>query len=126
MRSFGDLEAAIMDRIWSAERPLRVRVSREVLDQLQQDRQLAYTTVLTVTEILYRKGWLQREKDGRAYRYWPTATRAEYAAGLMDEALAEGDDPAATLLRFAERLDPDELDDLRRALRTAGRKRRAQ
>lgn len=124
MRSFGDLEAAIMDRIWSADRPVRVR---EVLEQLQPERPLAYTTVLTVTEILHRKGWLQREKDGRAFRYWPTATRAEYAAGRMNEALAEGgDDPAVTLLRFAEQLEPGELDDLRRVLRTAGRKRRAQ
>ncbi|MQA80235.1 MAG: BlaI/MecI/CopY family transcriptional regulator [Streptosporangiales bacterium] len=121
MRSFGDLEAAIMDRIWSADQPLRVR---EVLEQLQPERPLAYTTVLTVTEILYRKGWLQREKDGRAFRYWPTATRAEYAAGLMDEALAEGDDRVATLMRFTEGLDSGELDDLRRALRSAGRKKR--
>ncbi|MQA03872.1 MAG: BlaI/MecI/CopY family transcriptional regulator [Streptosporangiales bacterium] len=111
-----------MDRIWSADRPLRVR---EVLEQLQPQRPLAYTTVLTVTEILYRKGWLEREKDGRAYRYWATATRAEYAAGLMDEALAEGADRAATLLRFTERLEPSELDELRRALRAAGRRRRA-
>lgn len=118
MRSFGDLEAAIMDQLWSADQPLRVR---EVLERLQPRRQLAYTTVLTVTEILYRKGWLQREKDGRAYRYWPTATRADYAAGLMDEALAEGEDRAATLLRFTERLEPGELEELRRALRKSQR-----
>lgn len=121
MRSFGDLEAAIMDCIWSADRPLRVR---EVLDQLRAERDLAYTTVQTVTEILYRKGWLDREKDGRAFRYWSTATQAEYAAELMGEAMAVGADSAATLMRFAERLDADELDGLRRALRTAGRKKR--
>lgn len=119
MRSFGDLEAAIMDRVWAVDRPLRVR---EILERLQPERPLAYTTVLTVTEILYRKGWLEREKDGRAFRYWPTASRAEYAAGLMNEALAEGDDRTATLLQFTEQLTPAEVDDLRRALRSAGRK----
>lgn len=51
MRGFGDLEAAIMDRIWSAGRPLLVR---EVQQALQPER--AYNTVWTVTEILYRKG----------------------------------------------------------------------
>lgn len=120
MRSFGDLEAAIMDRVWATGRPLRVR---EILEQLQPERPLAYTTVLTVTEILHRKGWLQREKDGRAFRYWPTASRAEYAAGLMNEALAEGDDRTATLLSFTENLTPTEVDDLRRALSAAGRKK---
>lgn len=110
-----------MDRVWAADRSLRVR---EILEQLQPERPLAYTTVLTVTEILYRKGWLQREKDGRAFRYWPTSSRAEYAAGLMNEALAEGDDRTATLLRFTEQLSAAEVDDLRRALHAAGRKKR--
>lgn len=119
MRSFGDLEAAIMDQVWAADHPLRVR---EILERLQPERPLAYTTVLTVTEILHRKGWLERAKDGRAFRYWPTASRAEYAAGLMNEALAEGDDRTATLLRFTEQLTAAEVDDLRRVLRDAGRK----
>src|SRR5436190_9256679 len=78
MRGFGELEAAIMDRAWSSGRPLLVR---EIQQTLQPAR--AYNTVLTVVEILYRKGWLSREKDGRAYRYRATVSRADYTAGLM-------------------------------------------
>ena len=56
MARFGELEAAIMDVVWAAGAPVRVR---EVSDQLNRDRRLAFNTVQTVMEILYRKGWLQ-------------------------------------------------------------------
>jgi len=114
VRSFGDLEAAIMDRIWSAEQPLLVR---DVQQTLTPER--AYNTVLTVVEILYRKGWLAREKDGRAYRYRATVSREDYTANLMGEALAASNDRAATLRRFAERIGPAEAEELRDALKQA-------
>lgn len=116
MRQFGDLEAAIMDRVWAAEEPVRVRA---VLEDLQRDREIAYTTVQTVMEILHRKGWLARHKDGRAFRYAPTAPREEYAARLMDEALATTPDRTAALVHFFDRLDRAEADGLREALRAA-------
>ena len=116
MRGFGDLEAAIMDRIWSAGRPLLVR---EVQRELRPER--AYNTVWTVTEILCRKGWLTRQKDGRAYRYQATVSRAEYTATLMGEALAASTDPAAALRHFAGRIGPAEAEQLREALEQARR-----
>jgi predicted transcriptional regulator len=61
MRGFGDLEGAIMERVWSEGRPLLVR---EIQRAPEPER--AYNTVRTVTEILYRKGWLTWEKHGRA------------------------------------------------------------
>ena len=64
MARFGDLEAAIMDVVWAAGVPVRVR---EVSEQLNRERPLAFNTVQTVMENLYRKGWLGRRKDGRAY-----------------------------------------------------------
>lgn len=45
MPRFGDLEAAIMGEVWSAEHPVRVR---DVLSGINKRRQLAYTTVQTV------------------------------------------------------------------------------
>lgn len=118
MRGFGELEAAIMERIWSAGQPLLVR---EIQDRLRPERQLAYNTVLTVVDILYRKGWLLREKDGRAYRYWATVSRDEYTARLMGEALEASSDRVATLRRFVERIDPVEAGQLRRLLDEARR-----
>jgi len=116
VRGFGELEAAIMERVWSADRPLLVR---EVQRTLEPER--AYNTVWTVVEILYRKGWLSREKDGRAYRYRATVSREEYTADLMGEALAASTDRAATLRRFAERVDPAEAAQLREVLEEARR-----
>lgn len=113
MPRFGDLEAAIMDRIWSAEGRVSVR---DILEDLQQDRSIAYTTVQTVMDILHRKGWLHREKDGRAYRYWPTGSREDYTARLMGEALETSSDRDAALARFVGQMDVAEVHALRKAI----------
>ena len=118
VRGFGELEGAIMARVWSASGPLLVR---EILAGLRPEREPAYNTVLTVVEILYRKGWLARERDGRAFRYWATVTREDYAAGLMGEAFDASTDRVATLRRFVERIDPAEAEQLSRMLDQARR-----
>ena len=90
MRGFGELESVIMHLVWDHDSPVTVR---EVLGELRQERAIAYTTVMSTMDNLHRKGWLARAKDGKAYRYTATASREEYSAGLMREALA-----AVTLL----------------------------
>lgn len=99
-----------------AGKPLRVR---EVLERLERDPEPAYNTVHTVTEILHRKGWLSKERDGRAFRYRATAGRESYVAGLMSEGLAAASDRSAALARFAEDMGPGEADELRRLLAAA-------
>ncbi len=111
MRGFGELESAIMERVWSAGRPLLVR---DIQQALAPER--AYNTVWTVTEVLYRKGWLAREKEGRAYRYRATVSRDEYTGDLMGEALAASSDHVAAFRRFAARISPGEAEQLREAL----------
>jgi predicted transcriptional regulator len=116
MPRFGELEAAIMEVVWSADKAIAVR---EIRDRLARDPAPAYNTVLTVTEILYRKGWLAREKHGRAYRYWPAASRDDYTARLMDEALDSATDRTAALVHFMGSMTPEEMTEIRRALETA-------
>ncbi|MBB4932291.1 putative transcriptional regulator [Lipingzhangella halophila] len=113
MLRFGELEAAIMRAVWAAETPVRVRDVREAL---QRDRDIAFTTVQTVMDILYRKGWLDRAKQGRAYRYWATASQEDYATGLVEEALEAAPDQAAVLSRLVARLPSEEIEGLREAL----------
>ena len=84
MRRFGELEAVIMDRLWEWRRPALVR---ELVDDLREDRPLAYTTVMTVMENLYRKGWLRRHRDGRARRSEPAGSRSGDTAALTGDAL---------------------------------------
>lgn len=121
MRGFGELEAVVMDRIWSLESAATVR---EVLDDLGNERPLAYTTVMTVMENLRRKGFLVRALDGRAYRYRPAKARSEYAAELMGEALANSGDRTGALLGLVQHMTPTDVASLRTALEAASRERR--
>ncbi|MEV5708879.1 BlaI/MecI/CopY family transcriptional regulator [Actinoallomurus sp. NPDC052274] len=116
MPRFGELEAAIMEVMWSADKAITVR---DVRDRLGREPTPAYNTVLTVTEILYRKGWLAREKHGRAFRYWPAGSRDDYTAQLVAEALDSAQDRAAALVRFMEKMEPGEMAEIRRALDAA-------
>ena len=116
MARFGDLEAAIMDVVWAAGAPVRVR---EVSDQLNRERVLAFNTVQTVMENLYHKGWLSRAKNGRAYWYEPVRSRDDYVTQLLNEALSVAPDPAATLVRLVGAMDPAEIASLRAALDAA-------
>ena len=113
MRGLGPLEATIMRRMWSSGEPQTVRA---VHGSLAEDRTIAYTTVMTVMDNLHRKGFLGRERRGRAYIYSPAATREEHTASLLGEVLADGGDRANVLLHFVEHLDDDELETLRRAV----------
>lgn len=116
MPKFGDLEAVIMDQVWRSEDPLMVR---DVVEAIQHDRQIAFTTVQTVMEILFRKGWLARRKDGRAYRYWAMRSREEYTAELLSEAFDTTSDRGAAFSRLLQDLEPGEIAELSQVLEQA-------
>jgi len=113
VREFGELESAIMDVVWASDRAYMVR---EVRERLSYNRPVAYTTVMTVMNILYGKGVLRREKHGRAWRYWPVESREEHDARLMAEVLRSGGDEHVTMLRFLERVSDEEMASLRSAV----------
>ncbi|MET9921296.1 BlaI/MecI/CopY family transcriptional regulator [Streptomyces sp. NPDC006435] len=113
-RQLGDLEDAVMTRVWQWNRPVTVR---EVLEDLQQERSIAYTTVMTVMDNLHQKGWVRREVDGRAYRYTAVSTRAAYSAALMNEAWSHSDNPAAALVAFFGMMSPEQREALQDAMR---------
>lgn len=103
-----------MTRVWQWNRPVTVR---EVLEDLQQERSIAYTTVMTVMDNLHQKGWVRREVDGRAYRYTAVSTRAAYSAALMNEAWSHSDNPAAALVAFFGMMSPEQREALQDAVR---------
>jgi predicted transcriptional regulator len=116
IRGFGELEAVIMDRIWSHEPEPPITV-REVFNELSTERDIAYTTVMSTMDNLHTKGWLARERDGKAYRYWPTLSREEHSARLMRDALDGGGRPELVLHHFVEQIGVEESARLRDALR---------
>ncbi|WP_405790087.1 BlaI/MecI/CopY family transcriptional regulator [Streptomyces sp. NBC_00029] len=113
-RPLGELEDAVMTRVWQWNRPVTVR---EVLEDLQQERSIAYTTVMTVMDNLHQKGWVRREAEGRAYRYTAVSTRAAYSAALMNEAWSTSDSPAAALVAFFGMMSAEQREALRDAVR---------
>jgi predicted transcriptional regulator len=113
VREFGELEGAIMDVMWAADRPY---VVREVRERMRYDKLVAYTTVMTVMGILFRKGVLMREKSGRAWRYWPAESREDHDARLMIEVLHSGGDRFVTMRRFLESVGDEGLASLREAV----------
>ena len=112
----GELERAIMDVLWETDVPLTVR---EVSMRLTE-RNLAHTTVMTVLDRLAKKGFAVRQRDGRAWRYCPAATREAYVAELMLTALEQTGDRSAALARFARFVSGVEADVLRDALEQSG------
>lgn len=120
VRGFGELEAVVMDRVWNRD-PYTVTV-REIFEELSEERSIAYTTVMSTMDNLNTKGWLERERDGRAYRYWATLTREEHTARLMREALDGGGRSELVLSYFIEQISPKESERLRDALRRLARR----
>lgn len=106
-----------MDVLWALPVEGSITV-REVHARLAEERDLAYTTVMTVMDRLARKGLVSQERAGRAYRYSAHATRAELTAELMHDTLedfAEADRGSA-LVAFVSDASPADIDTLRRAL----------
>ena len=76
-----DAELEIMHVVWE----LDAGTVREVHEILNQQRPLAYTTVLTMMNILEEKGHLTRRKEGRAYRYQPVRPKSQVISGMIDD-----------------------------------------
>ncbi len=73
----GPLETRLLEILWAREEAASVR---EV--QLAY-HELAYTTIMTTLDRLYRKGLLIRERDGRAFVYRPRCTRDQLLSELV-------------------------------------------
>jgi predicted transcriptional regulator len=113
-QSLGQLEASIMDVIWDAEGSVCVE---DVRSALASTKEAAYTTIMTTLDRLYKKGFLSRERRGKAYYYLARVTRAEMGSNVtkqvIDGLLRTFAEPAISY--FVEALgdaSPDQLDSL--------------
>jgi predicted transcriptional regulator len=82
-RVLGELEQGVMELMWEAG-PLAVR---EVQCKVAEGK-LAYTTVMTTLDRLYKKGLLGRDKVGLAFVYRPAIDRHEYQRRVVEAAVA--------------------------------------
>lgn len=105
----GELEQRLMDVLWQTA-PLTVREVGARLDKTQ----LAYTTVMTTLDRLYKKRLLTRVKAGLAYAYRPAMDRAEYhrrvVAAAVTPLLEQGSAPVlAAFVEAAADVDDENL-----------------
>jgi predicted transcriptional regulator len=101
--ALGDLEREVMRQLWDASEPLTVR---QVYERLLRERDLAYTTVMTVLDRLAKKKMVVQQRDDRAYRYAAAQTREQMTATLMMDALSSAPDQDAALAFFLGQLPP--------------------
>jgi len=76
----GHLERDLMERIWEIGESSVTQVHESLLGRL------AYTTIMTTLDRLYKKGLLDRRKQGRAFLYSALVSRAQYKQGLVKKA----------------------------------------
>lgn len=113
-----DLEAAIMDIVW--QKRLSAFAISDVLAELEKQRDIAYTTVMTTVSRLHDKGLLDRERDGKRYLYTPKVTREEFlqatARTVLDGAIG-GQQAMVMLAEKVSEASAGELDALEALIR---------
>lgn len=92
--SLGSLERATMSEVWK-QKEVSVRQVEMAFDE-----RIAYTTVMTTLDRLYKKGFLNRRKEGRAFLYSPKFTIEELEHGLTVDVIGSLLDAAT------ERVEP--------------------
>jgi len=115
----GPLEIAVMEILWE-------RGESNVHDVVERlDRPLAYTTVMTTLDRLYKKGLLSRHKSERAFRYsarqtrreWEQKRAGEFVAGFLNGPQAAGELLISCLVDAVGQKDAALLDELERRIR---------
>jgi predicted transcriptional regulator len=116
LSSLGSLERKTLEEVW---RRKEVCV-KDVVDSLGE--QFAYTTVMTTLDRLYKKGYLTRRKEGRAFAYAAKWSRedlqigmaGDFIAGLIDRAAGGVEPVLACIVDAVSEKDRELLDDLER------------
>lgn len=111
-----DGELAILRVLWD-QGPSTVR---EVLEVLTTERDMGYTTVLKMLQIMTDKGLVTREEEGRGHRYRATATEAQtqnhLVRDLLDKAFGGSALQLVTRALQSSRTSPEEMAEIRRLL----------
>lgn len=120
-RLLGHREACIMEVLWGRE---DVSV-REILRAISREEELAYTTVMTITDRLWKKGLLERRKEGKTYLYTPKVSKESFVTSCVRKIFDcfMPDMNSAALSHFVDSLasaQPELLDELEKMLRERG------
>jgi predicted transcriptional regulator len=121
----GPLEERLLESLWERGNA----TVRELVDDACRD--LAYTTVMTTLDRLFKKKLLLREAEGRAFRYTPRLTREELHQEVAGEAFRQlleaspaSSLPLSYLVEIVTERDTQLLDDLRQLVEAKRRELR--
>lgn len=119
-----DLELQVLSVLWERG-PSTVR---QVMRELPDGKTRAYTTVLTILQLMEKKGLVAHTRKGQAYTYHPEVDREKVVRPVVRTLLRNvfRGDPSAvvqSLLDCAD-VDSDELKEMRRVINEAARKAR--
>jgi len=116
-RTLTPQELEIMKVVWSRGDA----TVRDVYEALLERRQIAYTTVMTMMNVLEKKGHLRKNEDGRSFVYRPTRPQGQVVGSMVREFVDRvfGGSAEPLLLHLVEdrRVTADELDKLARRIR---------
>jgi BlaI family penicillinase repressor len=116
-RTLTEQELEIMKIVWE----LGSATVRQVYEKLLEQREIAYTTVLTMMQVLERKGRLSKSPEEKAHVYKPAEENQKVIGGMVQEFLNRvfngSAEPLLLHLLEDERLSPQEIDRLRKSLR---------
>jgi BlaI family penicillinase repressor len=110
-------ELEIMKIVWRSG----ASTVRGVYEDLLERRKIAYTTVMTMMNILEQKGYLKKTQKDRAYVYQATRPQKQVIRGMVREFVDRVFNGSAEplLLHLVEdrRLSENDLDEIRRLMR---------
>lgn len=113
-----ELELEILKVLWN-ESPLLVRDVRARLEE-HAGRVLAHSSVITMLNIMHRKGYLKRRKEGKSFWFSPDVQRDSVSGRMMSDMLSRLFDgsPSAMVLNLLEAADVDseELAEIRKLI----------
>jgi predicted transcriptional regulator len=119
VKVLGPLETEIMQLLWQDERSTVKKVHR----RLAQQRDIAYTTVMTTMSRLAEKGVLHRHREGLAYIYSPAISEDEFV-GMVVRQVLDGlmhdysDTAIEYMVEYLVRNNPTELKRLQKTIQT--------
>lgn len=117
----GELELDVMEIIWQSPTPISVR---DVTEDLQKKRQIAYTTVMTIMGRLVEKGILKRKESGKAYIYQPVYSKDRFLTRVSRQIIKNfvasfGEAAVAHFAEEVNRLTPAKRKELKKLLKEA-------
>ncbi len=83
---FGELEEKVMDILWNKGNATVKEINEELS---KKGEKYAYTTIMTILDRLYKKGILDRKKEGKGYRYTPKLSREEFEEMVTEKVISE-------------------------------------